>query len=225
VRFNILIFLLFPIISQAQANPMPSEQDIKAAKASYKQKMEHFNASKVSVPSFPNMPILMSKTIQNHTVLNDLFENASNSKSYQKITQKALIKSSSSLIIFTSFSMPNASLKRLIQQAQKAGGTVLMRGLVMSKEKDSKPSFRETRLKISTLKLRENEGFAVDPTIFEEYHIEKVPAFVIQHSGMDVVYGDVSLDYALHYMETHWPKNESIIQPYLNKLKHQGFFK
>src|SRR5262249_16418139 len=99
------------------------------------------------------------------------------------------------LLIFVSFSMPMATLKQLSQQAEECGGKLVFRGLV-------KESFKETIPKLKEL----GSEVLIDPTLFRTYKIDKVPAFVLQKKSPtfpgelvphDVLYGNVSLTYAL----------------------------
>jgi len=225
VRFNWLIFILFLPCMAMSAEHMPTAQDIQQAKQKSSHKLSQFDADKVAVPSFPNMDKVMASSPHQKGDLTELFKRASQPKAFEKLTALPKPANKHQLIVFASFSIPEASLKKLLEQTSQAGGTVLMRGLVFSQGNDPKPSFLQTKLKTAALHMKKHEGFAIDPTIFQKYHIEQVPAFVIEDAGLDVVYGDVSLDYALHYMLEHAPKNKPLIQGYLSKLSHQGFFK
>jgi len=214
VRFSFFIFtLILPIC--VGATELPSAQDIQKAQQHYQDKMRQFKQEAVVVPSMPNMSQISMPKV-NHS-LNEIFQKAKQPIFLTKAKQPY------KLLVFASFSMPKTSLKRLVRQTALAGGTVLMRGLVS--DHNGKPSFKATQLKVSALKLDKKQGFAIDPTIFKKYHIEKIPAFIIEHTGLDIVYGDVSLDYALKDMLNHSSKNKGVIQPYLQQLQHRGFFK
>jgi conjugal transfer pilus assembly protein TrbC len=98
------------------------------------------------------------------------------------------------IIIFVSFSMPKESIKGWIAQAQKVGASVYIRGLVNN-------SFKDTAKAVSELVQDQVGGVLIDPNLFKKYSITQVPAVVVVN-GKDekedfVVYGDVSLDYAL----------------------------
>lgn len=104
------------------------------------------------------------------------------------------------VLVFISFSMPKESIKAWMQQAQKIGASVIIRGLINN-------SFKETVLVMNQF-VDEGGGVQVDPQQFERYDIQQVPAVVLSDSSdlksshynetqFDVVYGDVSLDYAL----------------------------
>lgn len=104
------------------------------------------------------------------------------------------------VLVFISFSMPKESIKAWIQQAQTIGAPVIIRGLINN-------SFKETLFVMNQF-VGEGGGVQVDPQQFERYDIQQVPAVVLSDSvdlknshysetQFDVVYGDVSLDYAL----------------------------
>lgn len=95
------------------------------------------------------------------------------------------------IMIFVSFSMPIESIKQWIAQANKISASVYIRGLVNN-------SFKDTTKVVRELVKDQIGGLLIDPTVFKKYAINQVPAVVVvNNSNFDVVYGDVSLDYAL----------------------------
>ncbi len=106
-----------------------------------------------------------------------------------------------------SLSMPVPALRALVKDAHKAGVQVVIQGPVHG-------SFKETiSLMRSIFSQGDIEGIAIDPRVFEQYHIERAPAFVAapaQVSGCDqgldcvrpdvphdILRGNVTLEYAL----------------------------
>lgn len=115
----------------------------------------------------------------------------------------------SGLFIMVSFSMPRESIERLASQANKAGATLVLRGMV----DDSLKTTAETVADF--LKRYPGAQFQIDPTVFKRFAIAQVPAFVISTQPPDTntcgkecdprntfasVAGDVTLDYALDYL-------------------------
>lgn len=115
----------------------------------------------------------------------------------------------SGLFIMVSFSMPRESIERLASQANKAGATLVLRGMV----DDSLPKTAETVADF--LKRYPGAQFQIDPTVFRRFAVAQVPAFVISAQPPDAntcgkgcdprntfssVAGDVTLDYALEYL-------------------------
>ncbi len=98
------------------------------------------------------------------------------------------------LIAFVSFSMPENSLKDILEQVDQVGGTVVLRGLVNN-------SFRDTAAVVAGLAKENGAGFGVDPRLFTKYNITTVPAFVIPvGEGFDRIGGNISLAAALEAM-------------------------
>lgn len=108
---------------------------------------------------------------------------------------------SSQVIVFISFSMPDASVKQWMRQAEKIHAPVVIRGLINN-------SFKTTIQKMAELTKDNHGGVQIDPTLFRRFQINQLPAVVVLDEGdclpgqscfanYDVIYGDVTLDYAL----------------------------
>jgi conjugal transfer pilus assembly protein TrbC len=118
-------------------------------------------------------------------------------------------------LIFVSFSLPEASLRALLAEAGRTGAPLVLRGLVDN-------SMQRTTARLGELLGTQNgreasaestPSLAIDPTLFERFDVDKVPAFVLPQDtiapctpeGCPVpehlkVAGDVSLAYALGVM-------------------------
>lgn len=97
------------------------------------------------------------------------------------------------VLVFVSFSMPRAALKSLLRESVRYNATVIIQGLVEN-------SLPKTFVKINELivDLRSNGGVQIDPNLFNEYKIIKVPAIVVGDSAnFDIVYGLASIKEAL----------------------------
>jgi conjugal transfer pilus assembly protein TrbC len=110
-------------------------------------------------------------------------------------------KSDAPIMIFVSFSMPDASIKGWMKEAEIIHAPVVIRGLINN-------SFKETMKKMAELAKDNHGGVQLDPTLFQRFHIEKVPAVVVSLvqncspnqtclDDFDVIYGDVTAEYAL----------------------------
>ena len=141
-------------------------------------------------------------------------------------------KSAPGLLYFASFSVSDASLERAIDQAERCGAALVIRGLVKGGD------FRATVERIAKLLNRRKVSFLIDPTLFSRFDIQRVPTVVLVASGevprcedQDctspaplhwAVAGDVTLDYALEEIVRQAPESETVAQPYLTAL-HRGF--
>lgn len=95
------------------------------------------------------------------------------------------------LMAFVSFSMPEDSLKAILEQVDRVGGTVLLRGLLNN-------SFKDTATVVAGLVEENGAGFGVDPKLFAKYDITAVPAFVVPGGDdFDKISGNLSLSAAL----------------------------
>lgn len=96
------------------------------------------------------------------------------------------------ILVFVSFSMPEASLKSLMQEAPKHHAVLVMRGLYQD-------SFIKTASKLQEL------GIAVDihPELFETHQVTSVPTFVRLEDGQPIhcLKGNVTLDFVMKTFE------------------------
>lgn len=129
--------------------------------------------------------------------------------------------------VFISLSMPKPSLERIFRQASTSGAILVLRGVV-------KGSFAETVKAVKDIQEKYPSNIQIDPESFKRYSITSVPATVfladnvntkscgVNYCSADsflVVFGDVSLDYALEKMIAYKPSYEKNIRPFLQKLK------
>ena len=116
------------------------------------------------------------------------------------------------VLIFISCSLPQASLQQYLADAPKYHAQVLMQGLVGN-------SLKAT----STLIKNQNSGLIIEPIIFEKLNIQKIPAIaqlnqramnclntqncIPDAKNYDIVYGNVTLDYALKLFARNHAQN------------------
>jgi conjugal transfer pilus assembly protein TrbC len=133
------------------------------------------------------------------------------------------------LYLFVSLSMPEPALRRLIAQAAQARATVLLRGL-------SEGSLRKTAARLQALIGEAPVSIQIDPRLFDRFAVQRVPAFVLARTTANPecngntcqsdpafvrASGDVSLDYALAYMQRTAPAWSSTATVYLQRLERQ----
>ncbi len=122
----------------------------------------------------------------------------------------------SELLVFVSFSLGEATLKKLFQDVSKVGGRLVLRGLY-------KNSFRLTQEKIKDLGI----VVEIDPPLFEKFQIQQVPTFILALSSQgetvldhDVLKGNVSLSYVLEQFVKEGSIKDSELL--LKKLRGDG---
>ncbi len=104
-------------------------------------------------------------------------------------------ESAQKLYVFISFSLPENTMKALIEQSRKSDAILVFRGM------------HEGSLKKTTAKLleldRQGVNAVIDPKLFEKYRVESVPTFVLTNACenctafVDKMSGNVPLEYFL----------------------------
>lgn len=147
---------------------------------------------------------------------------------YKTLGQRAGVsgKSPNDLMVFVSLSMPKAALERIIGQAEKTGATLVFRGL-------KNDSMKEMATEVAKLVGKRHVGSVIHPPAFQQFSVKQVPALVMakaeasnvlqdgcaQADTFVKVTGDVTIQYALEYIERHSPEWAPQAQGYLKKLK------
>ena len=138
---------------------------------------------------------------------------------------------SPSLRIFVSLSMPEASLRLLVAQAERSGATLLLRGLKGN-------SMKQTLEAVQALIGERKVNWQIDPEAYTRYTVRHAPTFVLTQSGVTAgsnnttcgasciaanafysVAGDVSLDYALDTLVRRYPDAQQHATPFLKRLR------
>lgn len=138
---------------------------------------------------------------------------------------------SSDLLVFVSFSMPDASLKRIAAESRKTGAVMVLRGFKNN-------SLNQTKEAVSEL-VALGGKFMIHPDLFTHYKINEVPTTVIADNknseqscfnsdGEDTgtcqgylsIKGDVSLNYVLEAMQSMVvPELSALAERKLDKLQ------
>lgn len=146
-------------------------------------------------------------------------------KQFQRSISAPSISPKYDLIIMASLSMPPGALKHLAEQAQRANATFIFRGLSGNSMLTMARDVRNAMGGVSA-------SVAVNPPAFKQFGVTQVPAIVIAtHQAGNVlengcsspqtyikVSGDVSLDYALEYIERQSPQWAGVARDFRNKI-------
>ena len=99
------------------------------------------------------------------------------------------------IYVFVSSSIPQKNLIEIMREAKAHEAAVVLQGLI-------KNSFEKTVKFLAEIIQKSEYGVIIDPTLFEEYAIVRVPSFVIvRASGYDKISGNITLKFALEQME------------------------
>ncbi len=134
--------------------------------------------------------------------------------------------------VFVSFSMPDITLRRLINQARRIGAPLILRGMV---END----MNKTRIKVGKLLDADKKGntsidggLSIDPTLFERFGISVAPSFVLTDEPVQActqagcptpdfvrLAGDVTLEYVLESIAREVPAMRNDAQLLLTTMR------
>jgi conjugal transfer pilus assembly protein TrbC len=215
------------IARAAKSQPVISDQDIE--KAAKKHRMpSDAELARVLVPSAPKVDALPQPLTQRRVDLGAV------ARGYEAMGQAnagpSAFGSGPSLLVFVSFSMPEAALSRLVDQAARCGAMLMLRGLVDN-------SLQKTVVRVQRLIGVRKVGFQVDPQAFDRFSVSATPTFVLIKDGavpapcaagtcfpassFVSTAGDVSLDYALEFFDRAAPSFSTAAQSFLSKMKER----
>ena len=130
------------------------------------------------------------------------------------------------MMIFVSFSMPQESLLRIVEQSERTGARLILRGFNGDKMTDMSK-------RISALLGNHRVEAVIHPPAFTQFKVNQVPALVLAKSDAGdkldsgcaqpdryvKVTGDVSQDYALEYIERTSPQWAATARLFGDKVK------
>ncbi|MDC8637159.1 type-F conjugative transfer system pilin assembly protein TrbC [Xanthomonas hortorum] len=214
-----------PIVTEADVErarrdqPTITDEDIERARARYGQLPVEMPAASPRAPNLDALPV----PLQDSAI--DLGAVAEGYRLQAPVP--AGLDEGPVLYLFVSLSMPEPALRRIIAQAAQARATVLIRGM-------SGGSLRQTAARLQALIGPHPVSIQIDPRPFEQFDIQRVPAFVLARpsanadcaggscpSGAAFVRatGDVSLDYALAHVQRTAPAWGPAAGMYLRRLE------
>lgn len=130
------------------------------------------------------------------------------------------------LMVFVSFSMPKASLERIVVESERTGAVLVLRGLKGN-------SLTRMGEEIAQLVGKRNVTAIVHPPAFTQFKVTQVPALVLANASQATrigtdgcaapssyvkVDGDVSQGYALDLIERQAPAWSEVAKRFASKL-------
>ena len=221
-----LLHSLAPSVAPAQTAGlrMPSQAEMAKAQARAREAMQRIpdagaGLNAYAVPSMPRVEALPKPAAPAPDIANIAAK-------YRDLGRPiAAQQKAPDLLVFVSLSMPREALKRIVEQAEMAGATLVFRGL----KGDSMMKMGE---EIKAIIGDSNVSVAIHPPAFQQFSVTRVPAVVLARpeassvldsgcskAGTFVkVTGDVSLEYALEYIERTSPTWSEVARSYSNRI-------
>lgn len=209
----------------ARSQPTITDKDIEAARRKHRMPTEE-ELARVPVPASPRIDALPQPLSQGRIDLGAIAGGFDAMGAPDP--SKAGMAVGPTLLVFVSFSMPDPALERLVDQAARSGATLLLRGLV-------EDSLQKTVARVQRVIGQRKVGFQIDPQAFDRFTITATPSFVLikdqsvptpcaagtcfATDSYALTAGDVSIDYALRFIQRTAPKFSREAQSFLAKMK------
>ncbi len=132
------------------------------------------------------------------------------------------------LLVFVSLSMPEAALRKLVEQAGRTRAVLILRGL-----KDG--SMVKTAAAVRQVLGERRAALQIDPQGFDRFGVNQVPTFVLLRDGTQAqrcadascvpttsyatLAGDVTIEYALEWIESHSSSAQREAKVLLQRLR------
>ncbi|HRH87369.1 MAG TPA: type-F conjugative transfer system pilin assembly protein TrbC [Rubrivivax sp.] len=215
--------MTLPSAAFGQVPPPVTAAEIERARQSHRMPTDA-ELARVPVPAAPRIDALPQPVTKSPIDLEALAKGFDNDAAQPEFAAKA----GPTLLVFVSFAMPEATIGRLLDQAERAGATLVLRGLVNG-------SMRDTVERMQRLIGERRVAVQIDPQAFDRFSIVRTPAFVLVRSGalaqpcssgtclagdqFVMAAGDVSLDYALSFFERSAPSMSRDASSLLLRMK------
>ncbi|MDP2430846.1 MAG: type-F conjugative transfer system pilin assembly protein TrbC [Pseudomonadota bacterium] len=211
---NNLAWLLLAFAPAVMAAPtMPSAEAIEAARRQMRDAMARMAPAVEQARRDHPMPVAAELARQpisampNVTAPRQQIDVAAIAARYQDIAQPRQAQGAD-VLVFVSLSMPRETLRLLADQAGRARGALLIRGL-------KQDSMRKTLAEVQEVLSGQDVPWQIDPEAFRRFGVVHAPTFVVSRPAAPCqqgacpskisapadtfvkIAGDVSLDYAL----------------------------
>ena len=206
-----------------RAQPVITDRDVEQVQQKHRTPSDA-DLARVPVPSTPKVDALPQPATRTPVDLEAL------AKGFDTQAGQPALGSNTGpgLLIFISFSMPQASLERLADQAVRARASLVLRGLVNG-------SLRDTVERMQRLIGNRQVSVQIDPQAFDRFSIVRTPSFVLVRDGAQpqrcgagmcfaadqfaLTAGDVSLDYGLEQFQRSAPRLAREASGFLKRMK------
>lgn len=211
-------------IERAKRNqPVVTDADVERARERHRMPSEA-ELRRAPAPSTPRIDALPKPAIATPIDLGALASGFDTTGGQSGLVRNA----GPTVMVFVSFSMPDAALTRLVDQASRLDATLVLRGLVGG-------SLTQTAARVQQLIGTRHVAVQIDPQAFDRYGVKQTPSFVLVRDGVQagscasgicvpgdgfvMVAGDVSLDYALTFFRRSAPAFARDAESVLKRLQ------
>lgn len=207
-----VLLLARSVLGAPATPPAVTDADIERARQQHRMPTEA-ELARVPIPGAPrieNLPQPVTRMPIDLEAISKGFDMHAGAQAAAMTPGKAGPK----VLIFVSFAMPEPTLQRLVDQAARAGATLVLRGLANG-------SIRDTVTQMQALIGSRRVAVQIDPEAFDRYGITRTPTFVLvkedagsvacafracgPSQSFAKVAGDVTLEYAMQYMGRRSP--------------------
>jgi conjugal transfer pilus assembly protein TrbC len=210
---------------------MPSNADvtakIPAIQAEIRETLDRASRERPGIGALTvDLPPALIKPMQGGVSLEDIAARFNPSEAIEAVMKPG---GGADLIIFVSFSMPDAMLSEYARQAKEAGGVLALRGV--------KGSFGDAVKRIAKLNADTGASWIIHPEAFKQFRIDRVPAIVLADTSAAsvteegcsepgtyaVTYGDISIEQSLGIMrrKTELPLISVNAKSRLDAIRHR----
>lgn len=220
-----------PVVTEAdmarakRSQPVVTDKDIERAQKKHRMPTDD-ELRRIPVPATPKLDAL---PVPGSTMPIDLQALARGyAANADQMAAAQTTKIGTGLMIFVSFSMPEPTLRRLVDQAARTQASLVVRGFING-------SLQETVARAQGLIGNRQVAFHIDPQAFDRFAVDKTPTFVLVRGGAQgqpcgaglcfaadafaAASGDVSLDYALEFIARQAPHFATDAHRYLTRIR------
>jgi conjugal transfer pilus assembly protein TrbC len=203
---------------------LPTDFDVRQAQQKMRETMGANGSQPVPLPSSPVVPRI-ERLPKPQATPSDIGQIAESFRTLP-ISKPAPSDRGPELMVFVSFSMPKASLDRIVAESEQTGAVLVLRGLKGN-------SLTRMGEEVAQLIGKRNVTAIVHPPAFTQFKVSQVPALVLANASQATrigtdgcaspssyvkVDGDVSQGYALDLIERQAPAWSEVAKRFASKL-------
>ena len=223
-RWLLLISLAWHANATWAQAALPTDFDIRQAQQRMRDALGTSDSQAASQPALPVVPRVERLPIS-QAAQSDIGQIAESFRSLP-ISKSVPTDRGPELMVFVSFSMPKASLERIVAESERTGAVLVLRGL-------KGESLTRMGEEVAQLIGQRNVTAIVHPPAFTQFKVTQVPSLVLANASQATrigtdgcaapssyvkVDGDVSQGYALDLIERQAPAWSEVVKRFTSRL-------